>query len=241
MEPIKDLADLRPILDSLEKKRLIQYLTPQGWRDPERRNESIHVLRGKDVPLEVVVTRHGPIITKLLKNESRMLALRSITWDAQHPMTYPFFDINTASDWQEFNKALAAFSAPSENFVYADIDGHIGYHANGLIPIRAAGDGSLPSNGADDSHEWTGFIPYDKLPSAYDPPSGIIASANSRITPEGYPYSIATEWVAPYRTERIYRLLRQNKKFAPADFLSIQTDIYSAYDRFLAQRFPLLG
>lgn len=214
-----------------------QYLTPSGWKDPERRKETIHVLRGGDVPLEVIVTRHGPIITRLLKHETRMLALRSINWDPRFPTTYPFFDIDMASNWQEFNAALARFPAPSENFVYADVDGHIGYHANGAIPIRAGGDGSLPSNGADDAHEWTGFIPYDKLPSAYDPPSGIIATANNRITPDGYPYSIATEWVAPYRAERIYHVLRQNKKFAPADMLALQTDVYSALDRFLAQRF----
>lgn len=214
-----------------------QYLTPSGWKYPERRAETIHVLRGADIPFEVVVTRHGPIISKVLKNESRMLALHSVTWDPQYPMTYPFFDINTATNWQEFNAALSKFAAPSENFVYADVDGHIGYHATGIIPIRANGDGSLPSNGADDSHEWTGTIPYDKLPSVFDPPSGIIATANSRITPDGYPYSIATEWVAPYRTERIYRLLRQNKKFSPGDMLAIQTDVYSDFDRFLAQRF----
>lgn len=214
-----------------------QYLTPQGWKEPEHRRETIHVLRGADIPLDIIVTRHGPIITRLLKHESRMLALRSVTWDPQFPMTYPFFDLDVASNWQEFNAALAKFPAPSENFVYADVDGHIGYHANGAIPIRASGDGSLPSNGADDAHEWTGVIPYDKLPSAYDPPSGVIATANSRISPDGYPYSITEEWVAPYRTERIYHVLRQNRKFSPSDMLTLETDVYSAFDRFLAQRF----
>jgi penicillin G amidase len=214
-----------------------QYLTPQGWKDPERRHETIHVLRGGDIPIDIIVTRHGPIITKLLKHESRMLALRSVTWDAQHPMTFPFIDLSSASNWQQFNAALANFPAPSENFVYADVDGHIGYHANGAIPIRASGDGSLPSNGADDAHDWTGFIPYDKLPSAYDPPSGVIATANSRISPNDYPYSITNEWVAPYRTERLYHVLRQQKKFSSADMLTLETDVYSAFDRFLAQRF----
>jgi penicillin amidase len=214
-----------------------QYLTPSGWQEPEHRKETIHVLRGGDIPLDVIVTRHGPIITGLLKHETRMLALHSVDWDPKYPMTYPFFDINMSHNWDEFNTALAKFTAPSENFVYADVDGHIGYHATGVIPIRANGDGSLPVNGSDDAHEWTGAIPYDKLPSAYDPPSGVIATANSRITPDGYPYSIATEWVAPYRTERIYHVLHEDKKFSPSDMLALQTDVYSAFDRFLAQRF----
>lgn len=214
-----------------------EYQTPTGWQNPERRKETIRVKRGKDVEIEVVVTRHGPIISKLLKRESRMLALKSVNWDLQHPMSFPFFDINAASNWQQFTEAISHFPTPSENFVYADVDGHIGYHANGLIPIRASGDGTLPSNGADDSHEWTGYIPFDKLPSAYDPPSGIIATANSRVSPDGYPYTLSTEWVPPYRTERIYQLLRQDKKFVPSDMLAIQTDVYSAVDRFLAQRF----
>jgi len=186
--------------------------------------------------MDVLVTRHGPIISHLLKDEQRMLALKSVDWDPQHPMAFPFFEINSATNWQQFTDALSRFPTPSENFVYADVDGHIGYHGNGVIPIRAAGDGTLPANGADDSHEWTGFIPFDKLPNVYDPPSGIIATANSRVSPDGYPYVLATEWVPPYRAERIYKVLQQDKKFSPADMLALQTDVYSALDRFIAQR-----
>jgi penicillin amidase len=75
------------------------------------------------------------------------------------------------------------------------------------------------------------------MPSVYNPPSGIIATANSKITPEGYPYLLATQWFPPYRTERIYQLLKSGKKFSPADMLAIQTDITSEYDRFFADKF----
>jgi penicillin amidase len=121
--------------------------------------------------------------------------------------------------------------------VFADVDGNIGYQATGKIPIRTSGDGSLPENGSDDSHEWTGYIPFDKLPSVYNPPSGIIATANGRIAPDGYRYSISTGWEAPWRTARIYRVLESGKKFSAADMLALQTDIYSDADRFFAERF----
>jgi penicillin amidase len=105
------------------------------------------------------------------------------------------------------------------------------------VPVRAAGDGSLPVSGSDDAHEWKGWIPFDEMPHVYDPPSGILATANGRITPEGYKYSISTEWEAPWRTDRIYRVLESGKKFAPADMLALQMDVSSTYDRFCADKF----
>ena len=95
----------------------------------------------------------------------------------------------------------------------------------------------VPVPGDDDAHEWTGYVPYDKLPSVYDPPSGILASANGRVTPDGYPYELSIQWMSPYRTQRIYKLLNAPKKFTPADMLAIQTDVVSPFDRFCAERF----
>jgi penicillin amidase len=105
------------------------------------------------------------------------------------------------------------------------------------VPIRAAGDGSLPVSGSDDAHEWKGWISFDEMPHVYDPPEGILATANGRITPDGYKYSISTEWEAPWRTDRIYRVLESGKKFAPADMLALQMDVSSTYDRFCADKF----
>ena len=211
-----------------------QYLTPQGWRDPEHRREVIHIKGKADVVMDVSVTRHGPIISELVPGENRSLALR---WTLYDGLNDPFFEVDSAQNWDEFRHALSTWDAPSQNAVYADVDGHIGYQTTGHIPIRATGDGSLPQNGSDDLHEWKGYVPFDKLPSIFDPPWGILATANSRITPEKYPYSLSTEWEAPWRTERIYRVLESGKKLAPADMLALQTDIYSAFDRFCAERF----
>jgi penicillin amidase len=148
-----------------------------------------------------------------------------------------FFDVNSAENWDQFRKAFSAFGAPGQNVMYADVDGHIGYQSTGRVPIRAAGDGSLPVSGSDDAHEWKGWIPFDAMPHVYDPPSGIIATANGRITPDGYKYSISTDWDAPWRTDRIYRVLESGKKFAPADMLALQMDVSSTYDRFCADKF----
>lgn len=210
------------------------YQTAHGWQPAGHRAEVIHVKNQADVTVDVVLTRHGTIITDLIPGETRKIALR---WTAFESVHDPFFDVDSAQNWDEFKHALASWDSPSQNAVYADVDGHIGYHATGHIPLRAAGDGSLPVNGADDQHEWTGYIPFDKLPSVYDPPSGIIATANGRITPDKYPYTISTEWDVPWRTERIYRVLESGRKFSSVDMLSLQTDVYSAFDRFCAERF----
>jgi penicillin G amidase len=211
-----------------------QYLTPQGWKNPELRREVIRVKGKPDVNVRVMITRHGPIISELIPGETRQLALR---WTLYEGLRIPFLEIDAAQNWEEFRNAFSQFDAPGQNVVYADVDGNIGYQATGKIPIRASGDGSLPENGSDDRQEWTGYIPFAELPSIFNPPAGIIATANARITPDGYPYSISSGWEAPWRTARIYRVLESGKKFSAADMLALETDIYSEPDRYFAERF----
>jgi penicillin G amidase len=212
------------------------YQTPQGWQQPEHREEVIHV-KGKpqvDVTVDVKITRHGPIVTELIPGETRQIALHWTLYDGLH---IPFFDVDSAQNWEDFRKAFSQLDAPGQNVVYADVDGNIGYHTTGRVPIRASGDGSLPVSGADDTHEWTGYIPFDKLPSIYNPASGVIATANGRITPDNYPNSISAEWEAPWRTARIYHVLESGRKFAPADMLALENDVHSENDLFAAERF----
>jgi penicillin amidase len=174
------------------------------------------------------------VITEIVPGETRPLALRWTLYDGLH---IPFFDVNTAKNWQEFRQAFSQLDAPGQNVVYADVDGNIGYQATGKIPIRAAGDGSLPVSGADNAHEWVSYIPFEKLPSIYNPPSGIIGTANGRITPDNYPNSISMEWEAPWRTARIYHVLESGRQFSASDMLALQTDVHSEAQLFAAERF----
>jgi penicillin G amidase len=210
------------------------YQTPGGWAQPEHRTEVIHVKGKPDVNVDVRITRHGPIVTEIVSGETRPLALRWTLYDRLH---IPFLDVNEAQNWQDFRRAFSQLDAPGQNVVFADVDGNIGYQTTGKVPIRAAGDGSLPVSGADNAHEWTSYIPFEKLPSIYNPPSGIIGTANGRITPDNYPNSVSVEWEAPWRTERIYRVLESGRQFSMADMLALQNDVHSEAEQFAAERF----
>lgn len=120
--------------------------------------------------------------------------------------------------------------------MYADVDGNIGYYAAGWVPIRNQGDGTLPAPGSTDSYDWTGYVLFESLPHAFNPPSGIIATANGRVVPDSYPYFITSKWEAPYRTARIFQLLEAGSRFTVPDMLRIQADIRSLEDLWLAKQ-----
>ncbi|HEY8187896.1 MAG TPA: penicillin acylase family protein [Pyrinomonadaceae bacterium] len=207
-----------------------RYLTPAGWRDAEIRHEEIKVRKGftdsatDSVPLDVTITRHGPII---FEKAGKRYALRWTALDPKLNSPDSVYQINRAHDWKEFNAALTSFTAPTQNIVYADVDGHIGYHAAGVVPIRKSGDGSVPYDGSTDEGEWIDFIPIDKLPKLFDPPSGIIVTANQRIVGSDYPYFLTHSWAQPYRARRILDLLNQKPKLSTEDFRRVQGDVYS--------------
>jgi penicillin amidase len=175
------------------------------------RSETIKVAGGEDVTLDVRETRHGPIVNDVddrLKG-APLLALR---WTATAEIDGTFeaiYKLQTASNFKEFHAAFATYGAPSQNFVYADVDGHIGYVLPGLIPIRADGAdlGARPRSGSDGKHEWTGYIPVGKLPTQLDPASGTIVSANNAAVDAGYPFFIASEWDPGYRAARITEMI----------------------------------
>lgn len=158
-----------------------QYLGTDGaWHPFEHDEETIHVRWGRDVTVDVERTDHGVVITPLIPGERRKLAL---DWTAYSPQAkgFPLLAMDTAANWQGFRAALAQWWGPTQNVVYADDQGNIGYQAVGVIPLRPNGLQGVPI--ADGTHEWAGFIPFDQMPSAYDPPDGLLATANARVTP----------------------------------------------------------
>jgi len=224
-----DVQDLyREVIDPDNPRR---YLVDGKWQDAQVRKEVIAVQGQRDQTLEVTETRHGPL---MINHPGERYALR---WTALDKGLYrfPFMQINQAGNWEEFTTALRGFPGPAQNFVYADNAGNIGYYAAGLVPIRPKGDGSLPYDGNSTADDWTGYIPFEQLPHVYNPPSGIIATANARISPDNYPYVMGTHWEAPERTERIYQLLDPSRKFTPEEFRRIQVDIYSGHHQRIAQ------
>ena len=207
-----------------------RYQAPSGWQDAVIRREEIKVRKGIGssehdiVTHEVTVTRHGPII---FEGDGKRYALR---WTALDPTKNNIdfqYTLNRARNWKEFNAALETFSAPTQNIVYADVEGHIGYHAAGVVPIRKSGDGSVPYDGATDAGEWTSYIPIAKLPTLFDPPSGIIVTANQRIVGTDYPYFLTHSWAQPYRARRILDLLNEKPKLTTEDFRRVLGDVYS--------------
>jgi penicillin G amidase len=217
-----------------------EYWTANGWRQPEHDREHIHVRFGNDVVVDVERTEHGPVITPLLPHETRMLALKWVLY-ASDLHGLPLQGMDSASNWTEFRQATSEWWGPTQNVAYADDQGHIGYQAVGLFPIRPAGLSAVPvvetGTPADSEHEWQGYVPFALLPSVLDPDSGIVATANARIAPDDYSYPLALNWDAPYRNERIWKWLSSHAKLTPADMLTLQTDTFSEVDRALAQRF----
>jgi penicillin amidase len=207
-----------------------QYQTPSGWQDAVVRREEIKVRKAigsseyDTVIQEVTVTRHGPII---FEGDGKRYALRWTALDPTKNNADSIYILNRARNWKELNTAIESFPAPTQNMVYADVDGHIGYHAAGVVPIRKSGDGSVPYDGSTDAGEWTSYIPIAKLPALYDPPSGIIVTANQRITGTDYPYFLTHHWAQPYRARRIWDLLNEKPKLSSEDFRRILGDVYS--------------
>ncbi|MGA9349113.1 MAG: penicillin acylase family protein [Anaerolineae bacterium] len=134
---------------------------------------------------------------------------------------------NRAQNWEQFAAGLRFWSVPAQNLVYADVDGNIGYYMAGQVPIRAKGLGILPVPGWTGEYEWVGYIPFEELPQAYNPPAGYIASANNKIVDDDYPCFLTLEPMPGYRARRIVDLIKAKGKLSIEDLQAMQLDLYS--------------
>lgn len=243
-----DVTDLFKI--KVNPENPLQYEWNGEWRDMILHEEIIRMGDSDEtVTLQVRETHLGPIINDndrdddgniLGFNNDDPLAIRWTALDPDETIT-AFADITQAQNWEEFRKALSRFGAPSQNFVYADVDGNIGYQTPGRIPVRpAANSGLVPVDGSTDANVWLGYIPFDELPRVLNPERGYIATANQAVVPLDYyeqlaekladefgadaNYNISQDWDFGYRGERIEELLLAEDAHTIATVQAIQTD-----------------
>jgi len=223
-----DVQDL--FIEKVNPENPNQYEVDGIWVDFEIRTETLNVVGGDAVEITIRTSRHGPIISETygpLKDEvdpkdpeaipfkdeagvelpeNYVIAL---SWTALTPNT-PFeaiWGFNRAQNWDEFREAARMWSVPAQNLLYADVDGNIGYQTPGAIPIRKNGDGTLPVPGWTSEYDWTGMIPFEELPYAFNPQSGFIATANNQANPRDYPYLITKDWDYGQRAARIVDMI----------------------------------
>ncbi|HZY42721.1 MAG TPA: penicillin acylase family protein, partial [Anaerolineae bacterium] len=182
------------------------------------------------ITLNVRYTQHGPLLsdvdagTATAGGDQYAVALDWTAINAPEQTLNSVIHIDKAQNWDEFRAALSMWDTPSQNFVYADVDGNIGYQMPGRIPIRASGDGQLPVPGWTDEYDWTSYIPFDELPRAFNPAQGYIATANNAVVGPDYKYFISMDWDRGWRARRIVDLIEAKDKLSPDDIAAIQGD-----------------
>lgn len=209
-----------------------EYRVNGAWTKAQVINEVIHVKGRPDVPFPITVTRHGPVV---YREGNKGYAMR---WTATEPggLGNSYNWLGKARNWREFRDIMKRVWGPGQNAVYADVEGNIGYIMAARVPIRKKGHGEVPEPGDTDDYEWTGYIPFDQLPQALNPASGLIVTANARVVGPNYKPYLTDRWEEPYRTARIYDLLHDRRDLRVEDMLKVETDTYSYPHFFLAEQ-----
>lgn len=197
--------------------------------------ETIRVKGGRDIQYQLQITPNGPIVER---NGIRY-ALKWSAFDGKYP--FAFRNLNQAGNWNEFRAALSRFPGPGHNFIYADTEGNIGYQAAGNMPLRRVAESDTPLDARNPEHQWAGFIPFDELPSYYNPKGGFIVNANQNPFPKDYKYPVSGIFTPPYRQRQIANLIARKPKWEAAEMTAIQMDVYSEFHHFLAQQLVAAG
>lgn len=209
-----------------------EYRVKGAWAKAQIIDEAIRVKGRPDEHLQVVVTRHGPVVHR--EGDSGY----AMRWTATEPggLANSYNWLGKTRNWKEFREAMKRVWGPAQNAVYADVEGNIGYVMAARVPTRKKGHGEVPVPGDTDDYEWTGYIPFEQLPQALNPESGLIATANARVVGPNYKPYLTDRWEEPYRTARIYDLLHDRRDLRAEDMLKVQTDTYSYPHVFLAEQ-----
>jgi len=205
------------------------------WLVPDRVTEAIRVKGEPDVVEEVLITRHGPLLSGTPGIPGTALALRWAALDPGH-MSSALLAMNQAEDAEAFREGLRAWHTPSQNVVFADVKGNIGYLMAGAVPIRAQGSGFGPVPGWSGEYEWTGWLSFEQLPQLWNPESGVIVTANNAVADRTYPWHLSWDWMNGFRAQRIEQLLGARQVLSAQDFQKIQVDVHCIPGKFFAER-----
>jgi penicillin amidase len=227
-----DQADL--YVENTDPKNPDLYRHGDRWEKMTIFSESIPV-KGEARPrrIELRFTRHGPVLFHDAKT-NRAFALKWVGSEPGGAAYLASLAVGRARNKSDFLSAMARWKIPSLNFVYADVDGNIGWIAAAHTPIRRHHDGLLPVPG-EARHDWQGYLPVADLPQEFNPEAGFLATANHNIVPRDYKHTIGFEFAPPYRIQRIREALASKKRWTIEDFKAIQYDSVSLPGQALAQ------
>jgi penicillin amidase len=213
-----------------------RYLLGNNWLTMDQRAEIIAVRRRGEIKKIVRSTRHGPVLSDF-GNYQDSTSVLSLRWTANEPSREfrCLYGVNQARDWREFLDSLSYHGAPTLNYVFADCHGNIGYSLAGKIPVRRRIPSLLPLDGWIQDNDWQGYVPFEELPRIYNPPEGVIATANNRIVDASYPHYLSHFFEPPSRIHRIKELLAVKKSLSISDMESMQNDRVSLYAKELIE------
>ena len=209
-----------------------QYFFNGEWVNMRLQEEVIKIKGGKDTTMFIRFTHRGPVISGFENTGDAILTMRWSGYDESAEINGVYM-LNRAGNFEEFRSALSHFRSISQNFAYADVDGNIGLNTGGGIPVRR-GAGTIIRDGETDEWDWKGYVPFEELPTIYNPASGNVSSANNKTVSDDYPYYISSEFALPYRINRVRQMLEEKKIFLIEDFKRMITDQHSDYAARLA-------
>lgn len=205
----------------------------RGQTGQARRDVELIAVKGERPAEEIVFsTVHGPLI-RVEGNEA--MALRWAT-NGTEPFQFPLLELDRARNWTEFRAALSKLSGPNINVIYADVDGNIGWQVAGRLPLRQGFRGDVPLDGSSGAQEWSGYVPFDQMPSYYNPQSGIVVSANQNGFPTDTPYQVSGFFASTQRARQITARLLSKSKWTPDEMTRLQMDVYADDLKFFADQ-----
>jgi len=223
------LDDVDFYIERINPKNPRQYWYKDRWEDVRVVKETIRVKGEEPITVEVLLTRHGPVIDWLeTGSQGQAVSARWSFMELPQPAksTYLLMKAQSVDDAVE---ALRSWTVPAQNLVFADTSGNIAYFCCAAIPIRSQGDGLLPVPGWTGEYEWYGYVPFEERPHVINPDMGFIATANNKIVSNDYPHVIGCYWEPMDRITRIYGMLTAKDTLSVEDMMRMQQDVYSVF------------